>query len=324
MRPFLPSFLSELEKIALSRAAKELIKGRLNPQTLARIRSTMRPSEVMSTGLARGSENIAKRLGVPVYEGGVREALKETPGVLKKLIKKENIPEGTLRQMATPFAAMAGGGGITVSKDVGSKLQGIYLQPSQTLIRGVAAREKGGRIAALKELAGKGMNPQERRHLSEVIKRHEVDEARAMARKSSYMNRTGMPWTPGWKDIPLTGGGLKQGGGMHADPRVLMEESRNLTFAPERVQEAMRTLRKMTGEQAGMLERAGVEIGKRTPVAGSRAARGAERRLLDVPTPTIVSQSGPIHMTPEFQQKIEAGVEKGKQLVGRAKKLFGR
>lgn len=322
------AFLDELQKIAVSRGAVELMKGTLSPQASARLRGVLRPPEVMAGGLARGSENLAKQLGVRVYDPTLTSSLKKVPGVIGALRRGETVPAETWRQVAAPLAAAQGGGGLTVGKELGEEVAGIYLDPSQTIMRVLGTKAGKGGIAALKELLGRGMSAPERKHLAEIIKRHEVDEARAAARTSSFMNVKEGPWTPGWRSVPFTKGHVQIGGGMHADPRVLMEESRNLTFAPENVRSTMREIRKLTKEQPGMLERAGVDMGLKTPPAGSRAARQAEKALFNVPTPTFVTPQGPVHYSPEFEQRLRGFGEslgsRVQQVRGLARKLKSR
>lgn len=302
------AFLDELEKIAITRAARELMAGTLSPAAASRVRGVLRPPETMASGLERGSTALAKRLGVPVHEGTFRESLKEVPGLLAKVRAGAKPSTEELKRVGTPALAAIGGGGVTLGKLTG-QMAGVYLHKGQPMIRAMAARQAGGpikgRIGALKELVGKGLSKNERAHLDAIIKRHEIDEARAMARKSSFMNQRSAMWTPGWKPVPFTKGHVRQGGGMHADPRVLMEESRHLTFAPEKVRKTMRTLRKTTGEQQGMLERAGVDMGKKTPAPATRAARVAEKKLMNVPTATYPTAGPPVHFSPEAQKVVE-------------------
>lgn len=315
------AFLDELVKIAISRGAIELMKGTLSPQGAVRLRGALRPPEAMASGLARGSENLAKQLGVKIYDPTLTSSLRRVPGLIGSLRRGESIPIETWKQVAAPLAASEGGGGLTIGKELGEDMAGIYLDPSQTIMRTMGAKFGRGRIAALKELLGMGMSAPERKHLAEIVKRHEIDEARAAARPSSYKNVKETLWTPGWKNLPFTRGQIQTGGGLHADPRVLMEESRNLTFAPESVRNTMRDVRKFTMEQPGMLERAGVDLGLKTPPAGSRAARQAEKALFNVPTPTFLTPQGPVHVSPELQERGRALGASLKSRVGQAREL---
>ena len=332
------SFLDELQHItkeALSRAAKELILGRLSPGALERVRGVLtaaRPPEVMAGGLARGSANIAQQLGVPVREGTLRGAAKRGLELLKRHRAGGRVTAEEGVEAAAPLVASMGGGGLTVPIGHPFLERGIYLHEGQPLIRAMGA---GGRLKGLRELAGLGMNPGERRYLSEIIKRHEIDEARAMASGKSFMQRRGGTWTPSWREkkVPFMKEPLLRGGGSHADPRVLMEESRNLAFAPQRVRQTMRNIRSTLGEAQGLKERAGVSLGERTPLAGSRQAREAERSLSQVPQVNLVTAQGPMHMSPEFIQeaggKVKAvrGLQQAKglsEMKPHIKTLLGR
>jgi len=139
-----------------------------------------------------------------------------------------------------------------------------------------------------------------------------------MASPKSYFGRSygTAGWTPGWREkkIPFMRERALVGGGAHADPRVLMEESRNITFAPESVRNAMRNLREGTGELRGMKDLAGVRMGQRTPLAGSAQARAAERQLLNVPEGNM----GPfMHASPAFQEELLAKGAPVKKLLQR-------
>lgn len=324
MRPEHLAFVDELQgiaKLALTRAAKELIKGRLSGGTLGKIRgglSAARPPEVMAEGLARGSANIAKKLNVPIYEGTLRGAAKRGVGLLKKHHAGGKVTAQEGLEAGAPLMALGGGGGgVTLPGG-----QGILLHKGQPLIRATTA---GGKVKGLKELAGRGMSRGERKYLGEIIKRHEVDEARAMATGKSFMARKGGGWTPSWRKqkVPFMKEPVLMGGGVHADPSVLMRESRNVTFAPENVRRSMKNLRKATGEDYAMWDKARVSIGEMTPLAGSREAREATRRLSQVPQVNLVQGSTPMHITPEFRQEAVQKAQKVKGLIEKVKSLRG-
>lgn len=272
----LNSFFDEMEKIAISRVTREIVKGTLSPGVEVAARKFMRSPDVMARGLARGSENIARRLGYGIHTGGIfptlrgakktlgeaarevahkRPGLKELPEAFFSAVKKAPSAKETANTALATVLAPALGGGGTIPQ-----LKSIIMQPGVKKFRDIAGK------------AGKNMTKSERNYLTELIKRHEVDEARAALRSTRQ-------WSLPGRSVPLTGGHLKIPGGAHLSPDVLLREAYHTRLAPERVRKAMTSVREATRETPGMADLAGFRYGREAMVPGSREFRRASRAL---------------------------------------------
>jgi hypothetical protein len=158
----------------------------------------------------------------------------------------------------------------------------------------------------------KNLSPGETSYLGEILRRHEVDEARAAQSPKSLARRTGRAWTPGYIPMKGTGGRVQMGTGMHMDPSVLMEESRHATLAPKKVRRGLQRLRGVSLESPAMAAE-GVGYGEATPLRGSRQAAKAERaiRAASVP-PNLPLPGAPMQVDPAL-------LERGRRVAQRVK-----
>ena len=275
----LHSFCDELEKIALNALQKRIISGTVSPAAVSRARPLLRSSERMAEGLNIGSKNIADRLGVSIHDYDPvdlqrrwTELQKAKSGFLTKEFWRHPIqgiasriktlrevgPLQTTRDVAGYNKALGYGGGVTLTP------QGI-LQPGGLKNRILFGNKPsihltGARVADLSEEGNK--------YLGAVIKRHEVDEARALASgKSFYRTTGGAAWSP------------QQGmTSAHLDPSVLVNESRAMTFAPEDAKKFWTGVRTDLREAPALREH-GIEYAKATPLAGSTGERKVLKSL---------------------------------------------
>jgi hypothetical protein len=289
-----------LDKLAVNRMTRELLEGKLNPANEAQVRGMMRSSRVMGRGMATGTENIAKKMGIKVHETGVGDVARglatSVKGGVAGARKGVGFGRGAkftsepLKEHAAHFmTAAAGGGGAASGKE-------IHLLKGQPLIS--------------KKFGPKGMTRHDRRYLSEIIKRHEIDEIRS--RSKNPMNI----WHPTAKPIVGTGGRVRQIAGAHRHPQVLVRESRHATLAPAKVREAMKKMRQSTGE-ADLMARHGIRYGQATP----GRTRAIEKKLLAA---GVKPNVGSLVIDPQTIEQAKRMGEKIKPLAFKAKEAVKR
>jgi len=340
----LSSFTDEMVKEGISRMVKELTKGTLSPAGASKVRSLMRPPETMTAGLRRGSENIAKRYGFEIKEPSVAGTLKQLgraalgevrakpKGLAGRLFDKaqraagvkdirqaHRATEGLQEQAGSLLTSLRGGGGVAIPKGTEVPIPGvrggsIHVMREQPMAH-LTMRQGGAPEVLLKSK----LPPKEDAYLRELVKRHEVDEMRSMVDPRSYYSRQGGEkfWPVGWKNVEglppfVPKDILQRPMGMHADPKVLLRESRELTKAPEGVRRTMEELRAASGE-TGVLGEKGLRLGEATPLAGSSQEREMLRQLRDVPPANV---QGRFRTDPEVADIAEKLVEKLKGSLG--------
>jgi hypothetical protein len=266
----LDSFFDEMTKIALTRAAKMLMRGSLSSPAESLARSTMRSPDTYAAGLGRGSDAIAKKLGLHVHEGGIGKAFDTAKqGIMDKFRGgAANLTGNQLADIAQPLASGMMGGGMTYNNR-------IFLDPEMSAIRRIGAKENKGYFGLAREMVGKGTPDNVKQQLYQAVKRHEIDEARAIAGGKSFGARKGATW------------GASENA-MHQDPKVLMRESQNLTFMPE-ARDIMRGVRKTTGE-LGPMKAQGLDLGIKTPVSGTADYRHVNRNLEAGAVPSVLQK----------------------------------
>lgn len=287
-----------LIKQAISRWKRKLIEGGLSAASKRRLTPLVRAHrKKLVSGLTQGTENILKSHGyaynVVRPTKGVRARVSaQITGLLDKLRTAGNLgysgPDAIDRVAAATAASRGGAAFIPAWKRV-------VVDPKSL------ASNFGRRLSSStdKEL------------LTALAGRHEADEIRLLARKGVmdyFVSRKpkslgdkfdvgAYKWmrealkrvkrTPlkgpvrGAVDAMLAAGKQPMGlaarkgrmlTGVHVDPQVLVRESQNLTFMPNRVRRAVRAVRKGSGD-VGFFSQAGADYGRATPTRGKDVRR---------------------------------------------------
>ena len=280
-------FVDELEKIALNALTRHMIEGTITPETISKARPFLRSHARMIKGINTGSENMANRLGVAIkeyanpvdYERRIdaAEAALSPQGLLNRKFLRHPI-RGIQERLSIvrqnkPVEALHGFIGSTIARSSGG---GAFV-PTLTTLRGRVSSLISGTNQPTIHLIPRTPNADRlgavnNSYLNAMIKRHEVDEARAMAR--GHKN-----WIPTSKEYTVHSG--------HADPSVLLNESRLMTQAPQGARQRWMDVRDNTNELDYLLDKGNVNYGFQTPLAGSKAERVALKNLRSTPPANV-------------------------------------